>query len=125
MASFDYNYATTPGGMKVDLSDLKLVKIDDRYYLDAIYDVETDAYKMKLHIPRIKLPIDPTRVKIHVDSIMNQNEVFANTSKFNFVVDRDENGHYYTETVVEEKVHELTLSEIEKRLGYKVKVVED
>jgi hypothetical protein len=123
MASFDYNYATIPGDKKVDLADLKLVKIGDKYYLDATYDVETEAYKTKLHIPRIKLPIDPTRVKIHVDTIMSQNEVFANTGKFNFVVDRDENGNYYEETIVEEKVHALTLSEIESRLGYKVRVI--
>ena len=30
---------------------------------------------------------------------------------------------YFTETVIEEKTHEMTLDEIEKKLGYKVKIV--
>ena len=37
----------------------------------------------------------------------------------------DDSGHYYTVTCIEEKVHKMTLAEIEKKLGYKIELKED
>lgn len=34
-----------------------------------------------------------------------------------------EMGHMYYETLIEEKTHDMTLEEIEKKLGYKVRII--
>ena len=117
-----YQYAESSGD-KTELKDIKLVKEDNNYYLDVTYTVENRWEKFLLNIPRVKLPIDPKKVILRMDTSGYKPRLEANIGFGSMHTEFDENGVLMTETRIEEKVHEMTLDEIEKILGYKVKIV--
>jgi hypothetical protein len=70
------------------------------------------------------LNVRPDRVIIrHSDFCSNQSEVDIGFGYMPLVYEDPRNKIFYTETVIEEKTHEMTLDEIEEKLGYKVKIV--
>ena len=107
------------------LRSITMLEENNLFYLDATYDIETESQKFMVHIPRICVPIRKDYVSIRCetdfDSIYDATRINLGFGELN--VRKDEDGHFYTVTVTEEKVHEMTLDEIEKKLGYKVKIV--
>ncbi len=118
---------------KYELIDLQLhkEKLDTNaevYYLSAVYRHETDSGVYEFTVPRIVLPIsdDPilkrstpgrTRYTWAYDSIdLGFGDLFLHP---------DEDGHIFYEKFIKEKIHDMTLDEIEKKLGYKVRVVSE
>jgi len=99
---------------------------DEGYYLSVTYICENDREKYRLSIPKIKLPICVDKVSItrDYDSYFGQSYT-ANLGFGGLVMEPDKNGVCYTESILETKVHEMTISEIEKKLGYKIKIVND
>ncbi len=110
---------------KVNLTDLTLNRDTFGYYLSAKYRIEDEHSIRELDIPKIRLRTTPKRVVIKTYDGVTWTRPEADIG-FGFC----ELSHtgtkeaiYFTETVVEEKTHEMTLDEIEKKLGYKVKIV--
>lgn len=121
-----------PGDWKYELTKLKLHNEDGEYYLEAVYNTESKHKKGILTIPHIPLHIASTpHIEINEDIV--DSRCMKRTCEVNLgfgpiylksVSDRPfEREHYFKYKVTEEKVEELTLFEIEQRLGYKVKVV--
>lgn len=116
---------------KVELTDLVLKKDKDGiYYLGAKYRVEDDKAVREVHIPKILLTVNRSNVTIRRDDCYREDfihishpEVDIGFGYLPLCIDDPCNMTYFTETVIEEKIHELTLDEIEKKLGYKVKIV--
>lgn len=111
---------------------VKLISLDTHYnpirncwYLSASYLCEDESEVYQIDIPNILLPIltdylptltqggsDPRDWHMAIDLGVGELEVC-----------KDKNGVYYTKTVKEYKTKEMTIEEIEKKLGYKVKIV--
>lgn len=114
-----------------ELVDLQLYKEEVAknavcYYLSAIYRYENDSGVYEVHIPKIELPIRDVamRTPIHSKYIYYENPTidigFGDMRMF-----PDAEGGMIYERLIEEKIHDMTLDEIEKKLGYKVRVVSE
>ena len=108
------------------LKDLQLYKENNKYYLSALLDQETKKGYYEVSVPRIRLPIT------FGCSINTETDTYFGVPHRTVTIDLgfaelsvepfDDDNNYYTEKCIGEKVHEMTLDEIEKELGYKVKL---
>ncbi len=107
---------------KVDLTELSFHSDECGYYLTAKYRVEDEHSVSELNFPKIRLRINPNYV-----AIRQEGDMWLETAVdigFGYArLEPDSNNVYFTATVLEEKVQEMTMDEIEKKLGYKVKIV--
>lgn len=106
---------------KITTETVSLIKEGGKYYLDCTFIAEDDGRIIKAHMPRVYLPINSIFAPADWSSEVNIG--YGPTVAY---PDGDENLNFipaYTETVLEEKVQEMTLAEVEKKLGYKVKIV--
>lgn len=108
------------------ITDLQLYKENNNYYLSALITHEDKNGVYKVSIPRIKFPVASECIINHtrypgcstiVSLDFGLGELYAEPV--------NENDHYFTITCLEEKVHEMTLAEIERELGYKIKLKEN
>lgn len=102
------------------LSDLKVNKDEKGFYLSAEYIFEDGYSTKKLTVPKIRLD------DLHCSPCFGAtcDGVYLDTANCRYWLE-PVNKQYYTVIVIEEKAKEMTLSEIEKRLGYKVKIVSE
>lgn len=117
---------------KYELKDLQLHKetINDNaevYYLSAIYEYEDDCAVHEVVIPRIILPInDPIIKRSHTRYTYSSSDNTIDIGFGDLTMAWDESlGYIYYDKIIEEKVYDMTLEEIEKKLGYKVRVVSE
>ena len=113
---------------KVELTGLTLNKDENNYYLSAKFRVE-DAHSIRrLDIPKIRLNIRPNNVSLIAEgnNCRRRSEAYINLGFGNLPLECyevDGVNVMYTEKILEEKYTEMTMDEIEKKLGYKVKIV--
>jgi hypothetical protein len=112
---------------KVELKSLELKKDFNGYYLAAKFQVE-DAHSVReLDIPHIQLCIDCSSVYIDVrDSDWDGERASVNLGFGKLPLNYGMScgcRALFTEKILEEKYTEMTMDEIEKKLGYKVKIV--
>lgn len=122
---------------KVELTDLVLkTDVNGCYYLGAKYRIENENSIRELHIPKMFLNVRPNNVIIrhaqessefpNADGLYElclRPEVNIGFGYMPLAYEDPRNKIFYTETVIEEKTHEMTLDDIEEKLGYKVKIV--
>lgn len=114
---------------KCELKDLGLVKDENtnEYYLTATYRVEDENEIRGVTIPKIKLPVVQDSLMVDVDT--KSTRLFPDVSiamGFGTLdIEYGKDGKWFYETVIHEKVHEMTLEEVEKKLGHKVKIVSE
>lgn len=103
----------------------ELVKNIFTYHLSAVYRCENNCGVYEVEIPRIELPIS---------NDFNMKNEFGFYGPCNHTIDigfgdltmiSDEHGNKFYERLIKEKIHDMTLDEIEKKLGYKVRVVSE
>lgn len=114
------------------LKDVKLYKEDNTYFLDVTYETETDAYVSVINIPRVLLPLSNTCNIISdyseevVKGIRNPKVSLGLSLDIELPIYRKcVFNEYYTEKIIKEKTKEMTLAEIEKKLGHKVKLISE
>jgi hypothetical protein len=110
---------------KTTLKKVKLVKDGGYgYALDVTYTIETPECVQELNIPRVWLPIQNSDIQICTDPdyIYGGQECRADIG-FGFQNIGFRNEHAFILTTIETKTKEMTLEEIEKKLGHKVKIV--
>lgn len=93
-----------------------------KYCLNLKYNVDTDSQLKEVNLLKVELPIK----LFEAPHIICDTSLCAKPSYFLRVGDIDlpiTGG--ITELVIEEKTHEMTLEEIEKKLGYKIKIVSE
>lgn len=123
---------------KQKLKDVKLYKEDNTYFLDVTYLEDTDLYVKEVNIPKVLLPINNTfsldisyegeigspriteKVELNLPFDIKLPVYKEGASEFSCLY-----GHYFTEKIIKEKTKEMTLSEIEKKLGHKVKLISE
>jgi hypothetical protein len=111
---------------KVELKDVKLIKNKYGYCLDLTYRVEDDKEIREFNIPSLRLPIDENRFVIRNEHSEYYNNYFADIGfglRRMFGTDGCDRNPCYTIKTIETKTKEMTLDEIEKKLGHKVKIV--
>lgn len=118
---------------KTQLKRIQLRKSKDDiccpYYLDVIYEAENEKGVYELHIPHIEIPLQIDRIPtIHVEN----NGFMSDTCCIEWLDSRmhtrmDNTKHdvkgFYSLKTLKEKRQEMTLEEVEKKLGYKIKLV--
>lgn len=123
-----YRAGETGNADKVDLTDLKFCQDERGYYMAAKFKVEDKHTIKELDVPKIRLRIKPDRVYLRAETCpyTYRTDVWIDLG-FGCLpleyVDHDGLNVMYTEKVLQEKYTEMTMDEIEKKLGYKVKIV--
>lgn len=112
------------------LQDLQLYQENNKYYLSANFLYENKIGFYDLSIPKIELPISPSCCEVNLNSGYDDCNVPYKIVDVDFgfgllyAKQFNDKGDFFTLTCLEEKVHEMTLDEIEKALGYKIKLKE-
>ena len=127
------NIVTYYGGSHGNADDVKLTDLTfnldkNDIILSAKFKIEDKHSIRELDIPKIRLRINPDRVyfRSETDPYTNTAEMWIDLGFGTVPVEYTEVDGLkvmYTEKVLEEKYTELTIDEIEKKLGYKVKIV--
>ena len=113
----------------LELKNFELKKDERGYYLTAKYRVEDQHSIREVDIPKIRLNLNKEVVSIktmhdpfgchrvaHIDLGFGE-------LPLDWDVNKDGQSYLFTEKILEEKYTEMTMDEIEKKLGYKVKIV--
>ena len=110
--------------VNMKITSVKLNK-NPCYSLDIKYELETPTEIREFHLPNVQIPLNAEHLWIGADrgcyGIYYDVDVGFGVTKLN----RDSKGNAYYERVIQEKTKEMTLEEIEKKLGHKVKIVSD
>jgi hypothetical protein len=107
------------------LMDVKLVKEDGGYYLNLTYQHEDDKAVYETNIPRVYLPIntygfDYAEFDFGIHST-KERVIDIGFGELKIIPDKKDS--FLVIEVVETKTKEMTIEEIEKILGHKVKIV--
>lgn len=95
------------------------------YYLSAVYRYEDNSGIYEVTIPKIQLPIhEQPCVKRELTGYHYVYQTI-NIGFGDMVMLNDESGNACYKKCIKEKIHDMTLEEIEKKLGYKVRVVSE
>ena len=126
------------------IEEVKLVEEDGKYYLSMTYVLENDKYVKRYVVPRIDLGIN-TRTCVpeltrevggHLDTptigeLGRYYRPLEDVVRFRCGLRTFDVGYgkingmnvKFKEQLIEEKTQKLTISEIEKKLGYKIEIV--
>lgn len=121
--------AGNPGNKDdVKLTNIVFDKDEKGHYISAKFRVEDKHSIREIDIPKIRLHINPNQVYLRseYDPYSNKTDMWINLGFGQVPVEPTEvdgNLVMYTEKILEEKYTEMSLDEIEKKLGYKVKIV--
>lgn len=108
------------------LKSLTLIRENDRYYLSAVYRVEDDNGTWELSYPRIELMINKNFAPLLSATYgADFNEIVIDLGFGDLPLKEIRKGIYAERKLIKEKVHDMTVSEVEKALGYKVRIIEE
>lgn len=121
------------------LTNIELVEDDGQYYLSVEYLIEDANRIEKVTIPRVEVPFNskvmPELTEEYDEpcwEIGNFGERLGYPRRINHYIKTGYgntmkiaklDGISYTVETIKEKEHEMTIEEIEKKLGYKIKIV--
>ena len=109
---------------KITVKDAKLKKSMQGYSLDVTYTIETPSEIQELHIPRMMLPLGHNNIIINTEfDYYGGSWCTVDVGFGNLRVLESDDGKFCTLKNIETKTKEMTLGEIEKKLGHKVKIV--
>lgn len=111
------------------ITDLKLYKENDQYYLSALIAHEDDKGIYEVSIPKIQFPVAPECIIEHIQQSGYYKPSITVGLDFGlgmlYAQPFNSEGTYFTIECVEEKVHKMTLADIERELGYKVEIIKE
>ena len=111
---------------KVELKNVALKKHDMYgYCLDVTYRVERSEDIVDVNIPWVRLPIMNDYLTIKTERFPHCSVVSTNFGLGELEVIHNIGEAVYTIKTIKTKTKEMTLEEIEKKLGHKVKIVSD
>ena len=124
-----YNAYNMGNCKEVKLKKFTLEQDDRGYYLAATYRVEDDHAIREIEIPKIRLNLDEKRFRIDIENDpcacykVGRVDLGFGELPLDWEKNKDGLTYLFTDRVLHEKYTEMTLDEIEKKLGYKVKIV--
>ena len=121
-----YNFPET----KITNQEFELYKEDGKYYLRVDFDYEDEYGFHKGHVDKIKFNMSLIGVEFNeYYTHQNAKAIFCVSSEdytiteCSFDILTDSNKRFFTIELVKEKVHEMTVEEIEEKLGRKIKII--
>lgn len=126
MMAWSETYYRNGYDTKVKMKDLSLHKDSCGYYLTASYDIDDRESTRLLELHKIRLGVNERAVVMKTENscdLWSRPQVDIGFGFLDMNHDGTRDQVYFTETVIKEKVQEMTLDEIEKKLGHKVKIV--
>lgn len=118
-------------GYNVKLKSKKIYEENDHLYLKLVYEYEMDSGVYELTMPKIELDICTKRIPTlsQDNSLINPSyHAWFGSHEYDLKLGKTEysvGSVAYVIRTIEEKKHEMTLEEIEEKLGYKVKIVSE
>ena len=109
--------------IKNTIKNAKLIKEDGQLYLDLTMTVEDEHSIKEVYIPKVKLGIGNYGFEITTTSPYELKPEYYIDFVGNKFECMEVDHVAYTVKVIKEKAKEMTISEIEKKLGYKIKIV--
>ena len=110
------------------LKDAKFKKVGIRFYVDLTYEIEDEAIVEEITFTDVELPFNAMEcpaMEQSYDSNSIMRSLDGNVKKLCFSqVSMFVKGDVIEKTI-KQKTHEMTLEEIEKKLGYKIKIVSE
>lgn len=103
------------------LKRLELKKDGSGYYLSAIYEFENEAGVHRAIFPKIRLPIELLNAPV----ISREDWGYPRKINLGFGELPLEGDPGYTIETIREKIHDVTIEEIEKKFGYKIRIVKE
>lgn len=104
---------------------------DGKYYIDATYTCEDDATVKEVHFPKIHMPLEEFEGDVDYvwkaasswyEPVRSCKRIKLGNVSFPL---EECKGVTHTEKIVKEKTRDMTISEIEKKLGYKIRIVKE
>lgn len=117
--------------IREELKEISLSHDNNGWYLDMVYEYENEHGVYEIHIPHLNIPIYDDRMPVLELACGFNNECYALFGGIKLPLTEaktkhGKNGKYhYTIKTLKEKRQEMTLEEIEKKLGYKIKIVSE
>ena len=116
--------------VKITNQEFELYKEDGKYYLRVDFDYEDERGFYKGHADKIKFDMLLTGIEcnqygsakyVKAEFCVPTYEDYTTKCLFDVLAGSNEN--FFTVELVKEKVHEITVEEIEKKLGHKIKII--
>lgn len=115
-----------------ELKNIELFEEAGQYYLKLKYILEDEHSVRELEIPKVKIQVNKNLYP-HIncisqtigDSIYDLYAGYGDCLPILPGETAEANHVYYTEKIIKEKRKEMTVAEIEKKLGYKIKIVSE
>ena len=115
---------------KHELKGIQLFEEYGQYYLKLKYILEDEHSVRELEIPKVELPFNAalypyiySKFSYGSENRYTLQSSYGEPLNIRPIKPLARNPVCYTETVIKEKHKEMTLAEIEKKLGYKIKIV--
>lgn len=121
------------------IKEAHLYEENDNYYLEVRYEIENNYDIREVHVPRIRVPFEFASLEHTTESIGNRQ---ATTTELvlpykglicypgtaYFVNNEDGKTHThpgvaFATKIIKEKKTDMTIEEIEAKLGYKIRIV--
>lgn len=112
---------TSSRDTKITLTNVKLNNDQYGYSLALTYNIEDLGKVTELHIPKVSLPFKD--YKLVIERPYAYGNMFADVGFGRVELLPGDDKNYFTIKTIKEKTKEMTLAEIEKKLGHKVKIV--
>lgn len=121
----------------IKLKDYQIYEEAGSLHLSLVYSYEAEDGEHELYLPKVKLGMYIDKIPNLITECCRNPEVYAEFGSKQFqllrkkitVSDKFGNTHdifgLYADCLVKEKKVEMTLEEIEKKLGHKIKIVSD
>ena len=128
----EFSFKSMPNS-NITLTGYTLHQADGRIWASLTYTIEDDNEIVDITIPKVDLniPIKPNVLGIdaiyapwgHIDAVLLDIDDRRFCISEGYTIEA--NNVFYTEKVIEEKRRDMTLKEIEEKLGFKVKLVSE
>lgn len=113
------------------LKHIEIFYEDNIPYMKAVYELEDEGGIYEITLNKIEIPLSAYHLPDVITKCMDSSFCSTIINKPTIIIpalDRlrlfaDSDGVYVTKKLIKSKVHEMTLEEIEKKLGYSVKIV--
>ena len=113
------------------LKDATVYFENKRPYMKLVYEYEDNKGSHELVFPKVEFPFDTCNVPtvydgshLYIINYSNEAQLFKGVARIDIGdIVHTYDGVYYVDKIVKPKVHEMTLEEIEEKLGYPVKIV--
>lgn len=101
------------------LKSFNVYEEEGLYFARVVYRYEDAQGLWELTVPKVCLPVEPYRFELELDPDGGTLSFGLGKCRMH-PVDMD---GYVKKVLIEEKIHDMTVEEIEEKLGYRVRIV--